>query len=239
MLKINLKKIMDDKGYSIQDIYEKTGISRNTISLLYNGKSRGIQLSTLDKLLGALGVSPDEFFVNDVNYYDLQATIEIDNSIQNVLPDVLPKLFDLTYSSGNRIDSKLKLCFFEKTKNENMSFLKLPLIISQYSSPELWQLECLWNDNKISYQDDFDFTDIVKNVGYNKLEKMILRAFAQFRKQFKTLMPDSLKQIGFRTDLGMPQDKSENLISYIWDIELVDDENKIQSYLDTKYTIDF
>lgn len=235
MLKINLKNIMDNMGYSIQDVYEKTGISRNTISLLYNGKSKGIQLSTLDKLLGALGVSPDEFFVNDVNYSDLQATIEIDNSIQNVLP----KLFDLTYSSGNRIDSKLKLCFFEKAKNENMSFLKLPLIISQYSNPELWQLECLWNDNKTSYQDDFDFTDIVKNVGYNKLEKIILSAFVKFRKQFKTLMPESLKQIGFRTDLGMPQNKSENLISYIWDVELVDDEYEIQSYLDTKYTIDF
>lgn len=234
MLKINLKKIMDDKGYSIQDIYEKTGISRNTISLLYNGKSRGIQLSTLDKLLGALGVSPDEFFVNDVNYYDLQATIENDNSTQNILSE----LSDLTYLE-DRTDPKLKLCFFEKNKNENMSFLKLPLIISQNSSPKLWQFECLWDDYKVSYQDDFDFTDIVKNVGYNKLEKMILRAFAQFRKQFKTLMPDSLKQIGFRTDLGMPQDKSENLISYIWDIELVDDENKIQSYLDTKYTIDF
>lgn len=234
MLKINLKKIMDDKGYSIQDIYEKTGISRNTISLLYNGKSRGIQLSTLDKLLGALGVSPDEFFVNDVNYYDLQATIENDNSTQNILSE----LSDLTYLD-DRTDPKLKLCFFEKNKNENMSFLKLPLIISQNSSPKLWQFECLWDDYKVSYQDDFDFTDIVKNVGYNKLEKMILRAFAQFRKQFKTLMPDSLKQIGFRTDLGMPQDKSENLISYIWDIELVDDENKIQSYLDTKYTIDF
>lgn len=234
MLKINLKKIMDDKGYSIQDIYEKTGISRNTISLLYNGKSRGIQLSTLDKLLGALRVSPDEFFVNDVNYSDLQATIENDNSTQNILSE----LSDLTYLD-DRTDPKLKLCFFEKNKNENMSFLKLPLIISQNSTPKLWQFECLWDDYKVSYQDNFDFTDIVKNVGYNKLEKMILRAFAQFRKQFKTLMPDSLKQIGFRTDLGMPQDKSENLISYIWDIELVDDENKIQSYLDTKYTIDF
>lgn len=235
MLKINLKNIMDNLGYSIQDVYEKTGISRNTISLLYNGKSKGIQFSTLDKLLAVLGVDADEFFIHDINYSNLKATLKIDDSMPK---DYLPKLFDLTYSTGNRLDSKIELCFFEKSENENSSFLKLPLIISQYSSPDLWQFECLWKDEKVSYQDDFDFTDIVKNAGYNELEKIILGAFVEFRKQFKNLMPDSLNQISFRTDLGMPQHKSENLISYIWDVDLIDDEFEAQTYLETKYRID-
>lgn len=63
MISFNLKEVMERQGVSIQDVYKLTGVSRNTISLLYNGKSKGIQFETLHKLSVALGVKDfNDFF---------------------------------------------------------------------------------------------------------------------------------------------------------------------------------
>ena len=47
---------------SITDLHKKTGISRNSLTLLANGKSRGIQYDTLDKITTALNVNISELF---------------------------------------------------------------------------------------------------------------------------------------------------------------------------------
>ncbi|WP_154838197.1 helix-turn-helix domain-containing protein [Staphylococcus sp. Marseille-Q1834] len=62
MLNFKLKKILNEKGVSITDLHKKTGISRNSLTLLANGKSRGIQYDTLDKITTALNVNISELF---------------------------------------------------------------------------------------------------------------------------------------------------------------------------------
>ena len=62
MLNFKLKKILNEKGMSITDLHKKTGISRNSLTLLANGKSRGIQYDTLDKITTALNVNISELF---------------------------------------------------------------------------------------------------------------------------------------------------------------------------------
>lgn len=79
MLKMNIKQIMTEQKISIQDLHEKTGISRNTISLLYNNKSKGIQFDTLTRLADALGVEfLDELFIDEIPYKVSQVGYEID-----------------------------------------------------------------------------------------------------------------------------------------------------------------
>lgn len=56
MISIELKKILTEKGITMTEVSENTGISKNTLSLLGNGTTKGIQFETLDKLLEYLSI---------------------------------------------------------------------------------------------------------------------------------------------------------------------------------------
>ena len=60
MIVFRLKEIMEEKNLKISDLNEQTGISRNSISSLLNGKTRGIQFDTLEKITIALNVDVAE-----------------------------------------------------------------------------------------------------------------------------------------------------------------------------------
>lgn len=46
----NLSTLMGKHRYMIKDVHEKTGLSRNTISNLYNDKATRIDFDTIEKL---------------------------------------------------------------------------------------------------------------------------------------------------------------------------------------------
>lgn len=50
MIKCHLSRIMGEKRITIKEVHEKTGLSRNTISAIYNEKAKMIDLDTLEKL---------------------------------------------------------------------------------------------------------------------------------------------------------------------------------------------
>lgn len=50
MLKCKLSILMGEKRLNIQDVHEKTGLSRNTITNLYHEKATRIDYSTIEKL---------------------------------------------------------------------------------------------------------------------------------------------------------------------------------------------
>ena len=56
MLNFELKKHLKDKDMTISELSEKTGISRNSLGLLINGKSRGVQFETLEKISRVMNV---------------------------------------------------------------------------------------------------------------------------------------------------------------------------------------
>lgn len=56
----NLSMLMGKRRFSIQDIHEKTGLSRNTISNLYNDKATRINFSTIDKLCALFNCGIEE-----------------------------------------------------------------------------------------------------------------------------------------------------------------------------------
>ena len=49
-IRCKLSVLMGEKRYNIQDVYEKTGLSRGTISNLYHDKMQRIDYETLSKL---------------------------------------------------------------------------------------------------------------------------------------------------------------------------------------------
>lgn len=66
-IKSNLSTLMGQRRYSIQDVHIKTGLSRNTISNLYNDKARRIDFDTLKKLCEVFKCSVSEILVEDIN----------------------------------------------------------------------------------------------------------------------------------------------------------------------------
>ena len=53
-MKCNLSTLMRRHKYNIQDIHEKTGLSRTTISYLYHDKATRISFETIEKICSLL-----------------------------------------------------------------------------------------------------------------------------------------------------------------------------------------
>lgn len=60
MITIGLKKIYKDRGRTMSDVADATGISTNTLSVLGRGDSKGIQFDTLDKICKELNCTPND-----------------------------------------------------------------------------------------------------------------------------------------------------------------------------------
>ena len=54
-VKSNLSTLMGSRRYSIKDVHEKTGLSRGTISNLYNDRATRIDYDTIAKLCELFG----------------------------------------------------------------------------------------------------------------------------------------------------------------------------------------
>lgn len=59
-VKCNLSLLMGREKYQIKDVHIKTGLSRNTISSLYNEKSTRIDFNTIEKLCNLFGCGVEE-----------------------------------------------------------------------------------------------------------------------------------------------------------------------------------
>ncbi|MCM1220077.1 MAG: helix-turn-helix transcriptional regulator [Lachnospiraceae bacterium] len=58
-----LSTLMGKNRYSIQDVHEQTGLSRNTVSNLYNDKASRIDYETVEKLCALFNCSFNELFM--------------------------------------------------------------------------------------------------------------------------------------------------------------------------------
>lgn len=58
----NLSTLMGKKRYSIQDVHNLTGLSRGTVSNLYNDKATRIDYDTLEKLCCLFECSASDLF---------------------------------------------------------------------------------------------------------------------------------------------------------------------------------
>ncbi|MFZ7819451.1 helix-turn-helix domain-containing protein [Staphylococcus haemolyticus] len=73
MLNFELKKHLKETNMTISELSEKTGISRNSLGLLINGKSRGIQFDTLEKISRIINVEIKDLFSMSFDYLEISA----------------------------------------------------------------------------------------------------------------------------------------------------------------------
>lgn len=63
MVKNRLKEIRIERGLSQEELAEKSGISRATISKIENNEEASISTKTIAKLSEVLGAKPSEIFL--------------------------------------------------------------------------------------------------------------------------------------------------------------------------------
>lgn len=79
-----LSTLMGSKRFSIQDVHDQTGLSRNTISNLYNDKASRIDYDTADKLCKLFKCSMNDLFdvsATEVSEFSLVSIKEGDNQL--------------------------------------------------------------------------------------------------------------------------------------------------------------
>jgi len=59
----NLSALMGKHRYKIQDVHERTGLARRTISYLYNDKATRIDYSTIEKLCQFFECGVEQLFI--------------------------------------------------------------------------------------------------------------------------------------------------------------------------------
>lgn len=77
---------MEKNNLTIQDVYEKTGVSRNTISQMINKEPRGIQFETLEKILNGLNLGVAELITYEIEekpFVLTDVTEEVHEEIEN------------------------------------------------------------------------------------------------------------------------------------------------------------
>lgn len=60
MIRLNLSKFMGINKMTIQEVHEKTGLSRNAVSDLYHESVKLIRLDTIERLCELFNVQPGE-----------------------------------------------------------------------------------------------------------------------------------------------------------------------------------
>ena len=87
MIKFDLKRVMKEKKLNISQLNEMTGISRNSLSLLINGKSQGIQFETMEKITKSLNVNIEDLFKDSFDYISLEVSEKV--NIKGHFPSIV------------------------------------------------------------------------------------------------------------------------------------------------------
>lgn len=80
MIRVNLRRIADERGYNIQNLVDLTGLHRNVIGELYKDRTGGVTWSTLDAICDGLNITLEELIqyvpTNQMTKDDLTHHIE-------------------------------------------------------------------------------------------------------------------------------------------------------------------
>lgn len=131
MIKCNLAVLMAERKLSIQDVADRTKLSRTTISALVNENGKGIQFETMDALCELLEVSPGELFSHAAIKTDF--SFELGTPSSTVVQDEEENLvaYNTTYHAVVKVDISADQHLFEQS-------IIGDLRISQSKTSQVW-----------------------------------------------------------------------------------------------------
>lgn len=138
----NLRVLMAERGLNIQNVKDKTSLSRTTISNLYNNLGSGIQFDTLGQLCSLLRCNPADLltFVNiKLKFEDITTNTEVNilNKDNENEKDFQPCNVTATLTLKTEISLEEQEVYFEfgvevvADLDENMNIIHLDKIITK------------------------------------------------------------------------------------------------------------
>ncbi|MFB9768522.1 helix-turn-helix domain-containing protein [Lactiplantibacillus modestisalitolerans] len=231
MLKFALDKYMKKANLSIQDVSNATGISRPTISQLYNGHSKGIQFETLTRLVNGLDIDwIDDLFFDDIIETDLHFTVELtskSNEIPVVLdgytPILMAHFFSLKDISADSIPDFFKLPITVLFDSSDKSKTSDTLILTCFDET--------FADLRIAARIKTNLESFFRESERKKLELVLGKvAYECYRK----LDLAKIKNIVFRTDIGYNEFQEWPYI-FSWPTDLLSNTHKFTNFISIKY----
>lgn len=114
LIRITLKEVVKQKGYTLTDVAMGTGISMNTLSVLGRNGSKGIQFETLEKICRYLDVTPNDILKLSTDEYVVSLSSQRHDSNWAVLEVVSKTVLDSAIS---------KNMMYNATENEHQIFI--------------------------------------------------------------------------------------------------------------------
>lgn len=195
MLKFNLDKVLKDRKENISELSRETGLSRKTLTQLSNNDSKGIQLSTLQKLMEHFKLPVESFFTNIDNTY--ASIIKYDND-KTTIP--------IGINIDSKINNLLLLQLMSDDNNDNQLYYHAYPIILSFLNGEK-------NSSKIFGISVFEFLDF-NDPHYKSLpsetKNKILSELKKINKTLSKFSPEQLLVL-FSTALNIvPFEKELN-----------------------------
>ncbi|MFI3728500.1 helix-turn-helix domain-containing protein [Vagococcus fluvialis] len=181
MIEISLKDVMNSKNKTITDIHNATGISRNTLGLLANGVSKGIQFDTLEKIINFLDCDIEDIlevtFDNQVlnitlsDFSEENSIIKITNeqgyyitlfSVFNFEDDIFS--IEVTFDDNSQQKTHTTYNFLNSLSRYQLEALAIK--ISYTSFKEYMKLNDLKNTSHISFNWEFSIISEKLSYGY-------------------------------------------------------------------------
>jgi len=229
MLKFALDTFMKEEHLSIQDVVDATGISRPTISQLSDGKSKGIQFDTLDRLVSGLGIDLiDDLFEDAIAFKDLRYGIILSDNYKELLDNE----YEVAITAG-----------FYSPENSNKEFtitsFKIPMSVEFASS----------SDNNLdtiifSCNNDFLFEESIPQRNQFNLQSFLTRTNTmQLEHTLGNMIADCLEALGlqkkyntaiFKTDIDV-NPNSSGMHNFSWPTKLILDKNAFSKFVALKY----
>lgn len=177
MLIFKLKKIMDDKNITITELANLTGISRPSISAMYNNQSKSVNLEILSKVSEKLNVKYTDILVEEQSYYTFKFlnTFESDNELcvqielvnKNKVTPLSLKLTSNFFINSSK-EKILRYIYFELLENEQFTEKDLFNLFATTSTKDIvalykFILKNIYLDESSNYKKQLEIQEYISN----------------------------------------------------------------------------
>lgn len=229
MLKFVLDSFMKENHLSIQDVVNATGISRPTISQLSNGKSKGIQFETLDRLVSGLGIDMiDDLFEDELSHNNLNYFISLRDNYKNFLGEPTEPILTVPfYLPENSTDEFTVVSF------------KMPLSV-EFNSSSRGKLDtiifaCYWDsldDLGLPTRSQFNLQSYLSQKTAKQLELMLGKILSDCLNLLKLNTEYTLTI--FKTDVTLLPNETGTR-NFSWPTTLITNKSIFSNFVNLKY----
>lgn len=235
MIRFTLDTFMNNHNLSIQDVINATGISRPTISQYYNGKAKGIQFETLDKIMTGLNAEIYELFDTVFPKEHLRYTIEPINHEKNspIISEDEPTV-QATFLYEENINVK--------NKGFTLTSFFMPLFVTEQKTHGLKTLsiECTYDSiDAVGGEDTYQETQLISFL--NRTEGSFLEGImGSIALDIVELIKPKISydNVLFKSDItNGTNNPSFNgyAFAYAWTYDTIKDRNAFSNWIDLKY----